>query len=65
MEQQCESCRAFGGAGWVLSNNSDGLKDIQRCDNCLVFHDDALAREFVLEYVKKLLDYLTNTGEHR
>ena len=64
MKQQCESCQAFGGAGWVLSNNSDGLRDVQRCDYCEVFMSDAPAKEFVLEYVKTLLDYLTNTGEH-
>lgn len=43
--------------GFVLSNNEDGDKDLQRCDACDVFADDEEAKQYVLAFIK-------NIGKH-
>ena len=57
----CEGCQ---GNGWVLSNNEEGYKDLQKCDACRVFEWDKDAKASALKYIKYVLDYLTNTGIH-
>ena len=58
------TCEACDGNGWVLSNDAEGYKDLQKCDLCEVFEFDDDAQQWALGYVKHLLDYLTNNGKH-
>ena len=61
---KCQTCEGCQGNGWVLSNNEEGYKDLQKCDDCRVFEWDEDAKASALKYIKDVLDYLTNTGIH-
>jgi len=47
---ECEECKDMG---FILSNNETGNPDLQRCDYCKQFKNDADAKHFVLTYINQ------------
>ena len=58
-----ETCTACRGKGWLVANDSDGMR-IERCDSCQRFASDEDAVGFVIESLNESSVALKEAFEH-